>query len=248
MNLPDLSRYMQFVHYSVFGLGYLQNMNFVTQPGVELYKSITSRIYREACQNGGIEETKEWISTYSTTKRAKFRNALTFFYDKLPQRIQVPSGSAPEIYARLLTLLASDRQIEYGELTFFGDTRYHAGGKTVRKLLERAGDRVFRRALAMPVDVQEGPAMNHSCHEMIINHGRCFSTVLISEKSEKLPGADYSTDYHRAQYLAAQLALAERGRCVVSISVKDLEETTLDALDDFFRQVAVKLKSRRRSR
>src|SRR5205085_12519434 len=43
-----LSRYMQFVHYTVCGLGVLRNMNFVTQPSVELYKSITGKVYAEA--------------------------------------------------------------------------------------------------------------------------------------------------------------------------------------------------------
>ena len=36
----------------------------------------------------------------------------------------------------------------------------------------------------MPADVYEGPAMNHSYHEMIIGHGKCFSTVLIAEPNE----------------------------------------------------------------
>ena len=40
---PVLPRYMQLIHYAVFGLGYLRNMNFVTQPGVELYKKIAER-------------------------------------------------------------------------------------------------------------------------------------------------------------------------------------------------------------
>ena len=40
-----LSRYMEFMHYAVFGMGKLRGMNFVTQPGVELYKSITNGLY-----------------------------------------------------------------------------------------------------------------------------------------------------------------------------------------------------------
>ena len=31
-----LSRYMQFIHYAVFGVGYLRRMSFVTQPSVDL--------------------------------------------------------------------------------------------------------------------------------------------------------------------------------------------------------------------
>jgi hypothetical protein len=248
MNAASLSRYMQFIHYAVFGIGYLQNMNFVTQPSVELYKAITNRLHSEAQKAGGIEKTAEWAATSSSQRRARYRNAVTLAYDRLPADVPVPTGSAPEIYAGLLRSLASDRRIEYGELTFFGDTRYSPRGRTALKVLERAGDRVYRAGMKMPVDIYEGPAMNHSYHEMIIGHGRCFSTVLLSEKAERLPAADYTADYHRAQYLATQMALAERGRFVVSLTLRDLEEFTLGVLEDFFREVAALLKSRTRVR
>src|SRR5205807_6494292 len=144
--------------------------------------------------------------------------------------------TAPEIYASLLTAMAADRRVEYGELTFFGDTRYSARGRAMRQTLHRAAETLFRSRLKMPVDVYEGPAMNHSYHEMIIGHGRCFSTVLLSEKGEKIPAIDYTPDYHRAQFLATQMALAERGRYVVAITLKDLEDRSLTALDEFFAQ------------
>jgi hypothetical protein len=236
------------MHYAVFGIGYLQNMNFVTQPGVELYKAITSRVVTEAKTAGGVEKTKEWVATHGSTKRAKYNGALTLHYARLPEGVEVSGSTAPEIYAAILKSLAGDGRIEYGELTFFGDMRYSARGKNVRKSLDRAAERVFRTGLKMPVDVYEGPAMNHSYHEMIIGHGRCLSTVLLSEKAEKLPAADYTADYHRAQYLATQLALAERGRYVVSITLKDLEDSTLEALDEFFRETASHLRSRSRGR
>ncbi len=56
----ELSRYMQFVHYAVFGLACLRDMNFVTQPSVELYKSITNQLHASAEKLGGIERTKAW--------------------------------------------------------------------------------------------------------------------------------------------------------------------------------------------
>jgi hypothetical protein len=87
----------------------------------------------------------------------------------------------------------------------------------------------------MPADVYEGPAMNHSYHEMIIGHGGCFSTIIVAEGGEK-------ADYHRAQYLATQMALAERGRAVVSITLRDLEDRSLGALDEFFRQAATQIR------
>jgi hypothetical protein len=104
---------------------------------------------------------------------------------------------------------------------------------------------VFRAPMKMPVDVYEGPAMNHSYHEMIIGHGRCLSTVLLAEKGEKIAAANYTANYHKAQFLATQMALSERGRAVVAIVLKDLEQPSLDALQRFFAEAAKVLKSGR---
>jgi hypothetical protein len=242
---PELSAYMQFIHYSVFGIGYLQNMNFVTQPSVELYKAITNRLHAESQKQGGIEKTQEWQHMQSSPRRAKWRNVLTLHFDRLPECVNAKGDSAPAIYAAILKSLACDKGVQYGEFTFFGDTRYSPQGRAVRKTLDRAGERVFRAGLKMPVDIYEGPAMNHSYHEMVIGHGRALSTVLLSEKADKIPAAGYTADYHRAQFLATQMALAERNRYVVAITLKDLEPTTLAALDDFFHQTSILLKARK---
>jgi hypothetical protein len=69
--------------------------------------------------------------------------------------------------------------------------------------------------------------------------------VLLSEKAEKLPAADYTADYHRAQFLATQMALAERGRYVLAITIKDMERATLSTLDGFFRAAAQALRAMR---
>jgi len=233
-----LSGYMQFIHYAVFGLAYLRDMNFVTQPNVELYKAITARLFAEAQRAGGVDKSREWQKMKSSPRQARFRNSLTLYYNRLAVDFREFKMDAPALYARILGDLASDRRVEYGELTFFGDTRYSSGGRAMRKCLEKAAERVFRARLKMPVDVYEGPAMNHSYHEMIIGHGKCFSTVLLSEKAERLAAADYTAEYHQAQFLATQMALAERGRPVVAITVKDLEEASLTSLDEFFRQVS----------
>lgn len=209
-NTP-LSHYMQLMHYVVFGLGYLREMNFVTQPSVELYKSIASEVFAEANAAGGTQKTEAWKSLKPLT---------------------------PEIYARELKKLAASRQIEYGELTFFGDMRYSEEGRNLRKSLERAADRVFRSRLKMPCDIYEGPAMNHSYHEMIIGHGKCFTTVLISEKQAHFPAAGYEPDYHMAQFLATKMALERKGRHVVALVIPDLTEASLGKLDNYFREVA----------
>jgi glucose-6-phosphate isomerase len=226
-----LSSYMQFVHYVVFGLAWLRKINFVTQPNVELYKTITNKLFAESERAGGIGKTKEWRQTEDTPRKSVWRGRVTLRWDRLPAAIKVGETTAPALYAALVKHFTTDRQTTYGELTFFGDTRYSARGRAVRAVLDRAAERLFRARLKMPADVYEGPAMNHSYHEMIIGHGGCFSTIVVAEGGEK-------ADYHRAQYLATQMALAERGRAVVSITLRDLEDRSLSALDEFFRQAA----------
>jgi glucose-6-phosphate isomerase len=223
----SLSRYMQFIHYTVFGLAWLRKINFVTQPNVELYKSIANKLSAEAERAGGIGRTKEWRRSEESLRSAVWRGRVTLRWDRLDSRIETEGMTAPAIYAALLRKIP----FEYGELTFFGDTRYSARGRAVRAVLDRAAEKLFRATLKVPADVYEGPAMNHSYHEMIIGHGKCFSTVLAA-------GGGEPADYHRAQFLATQMALAERGRGVVSITLRDMEETSLRALDEFFRQAA----------
>ena len=233
----ELSQYMQFIHYAVFGIAYLRDMNFVTQPSVELYKSITNQLHASAEKLGGIEKTKPWVEMRNSSFQSRWRGRVTLFYDGATLPGPAPA-TAPEIYAAILRGLEAGREIEYAELTFFGDTRYSARGRALRTRLNRAAESLFRSRLKMPVDVYEGPAMNHSYHEMIIGHGKCFSTVLISDASEEIPAIGYTAGYHRAQFLATTRALAERRRPVVAIALRDMEEGTFTALEEFFRQAA----------
>jgi hypothetical protein len=62
--------------------------------------------------------------------------------------------------------------------------------------------------------------------------------VLIAEPDEP-------ADYHRAQFHATQMALAERNRAVVSIVLRNLEDATIRALEEFFRQAATHLRKRK---
>ena len=230
-----LSRYMQFIHYAVFGVAYLRRMNFVTQPSVELYKSIANALHADAKQAGGIEKTAAWKTLQST--RVTWRGGVSV-YGRFDSKSSIP---APRLYASYLAMLVASRQIEYAELTFFGDTRYSPQGRRMRRSLDRAADRLFRRKLKMSADVYEGPAMNHSYHEMIIGHGKCFSTVLLSDKQESIRAIDYSPDYHVAQFLSTKLALEQKRRTVVAVTVRDLSERSLTALDEFFAEVAAAL-------
>jgi hypothetical protein len=236
----SLSRYMQFVHYAVFGVAHLRAMNFVTQPSVELYKTIAGEIYADAKRAGSVSRTPAWCSLTGSLRQSSWRRRVTMYYDMVDA--EAGSGDAAARYASLVRQLQTDRSVEYGELTFFGDLRLGPAGRAMRTVLERAADRVFRRALQMPVDVYEGPAMNHSYHEMIIGHGRCFSTVLLSRKQESIRSLNYTSEYHVSQFLATRMALARRGRPVVAIVINDVTEKTRGTVDEFFAAVAAYLK------
>lgn len=225
-----LSAYMQFIHYAVFGLAYLRDMNFVTQPGVELYKAITNRLFQSS--GGNIRASAEW--RHFQSRSIRYRGGLTLhcaYVDNPPE-----TSIATEIYAELA------RRGRYAELTFFGDMRYCPQGRRLHLVLHRAAELVFRTRLKRAVDVYEGPAMNHSYHEMIIGHGRCFSTILFADRQDSYPAAGYTADYHTAQFLATQMALAERRRAVCAITLRDLTPPSITALDEFFKEVARLLK------
>ena len=236
-----LSALMQFVHHLVFGLAYLRDMNFVTQPSVELYKTIAARIYRESGRVGGPDRTRAWQRLVRTPRQSQWGRRVSVHFDDL--RNGVVRGDAADQIATRLALLANTREVEYGELTFFGDLRITGAGRKMARVLDRAANAVFRRALAMPADVYEGPAMNHSYHEMIIGHGRCFSIVLMSRKQTPLKAIGYTADYHVAQFLATKAALAQRRRPVVAILLDDLTPATLAATKDLFDTVAVRLRA-----
>jgi glucose-6-phosphate isomerase len=230
-----LSGYMQFIHYVVFGLGYLRDMNFVTQPSVELYKAITGRIHQQAAEAGDIRESEPWKRLVDPATTLRYRAGVALHVPFVANGADV-GGDAAALYARLLRERVDADSIDTAELTYFGDTRYSPKGKAVRKVLDRAAETVFRSVLRLPVDVYEGPAMNHSYHEMIIGHGRCFTTVFLCDKQESIPAAGYTAGYHTAQFLATQMALSERGRPVAAIILKSLEESTLSSLGEFFQQ------------
>ena len=202
-NKTPISKYMQFVHFAVGGLGFLRKMNFVTQPSVELYKAIAAEIFAAGNQ---------------------------------AELLAMLSRPDPKIFASQIKQLAARNAIEYAEFTYFGDTRYSEEGIATRRLLSRAADLTFRSRLKMPVDVYEGPAMNHSFHEMIIGHGKCFSLVLAARKQSQFAVANYHPDYHLAQFLATKQALERRGRQVLAFLVDDLED-----LAGWFQKVAANL-------
>lgn len=248
---PALPRYMQLIHYVVFALGYLRNMNFVTQPGVELYKKIANEIHKQAKKAGGLDHAAVWRDQMNGPHRLKWRGGLAVNFAPLialgllkEEQLDLENRNAAAVYAAALTGLVESGKVSYGELTYFGDMRYQAAGKRLRVTLDRAGDTLFRSRLKMPVDVYEGPAMNHSYHEMIIGYGRGFSTIVLSEKQESIRRIQYDADYHRAQWLATQKALAERGRAVVALTVRDLGDNSRQTIREFFGEVARRTKRR----
>src|SRR5437773_12519698 len=98
-------------------------MNFVTQPSVELYKSIAADIHAEALRAGNVTRTSAWRAMTGSPHQAAWRGRMTLYFESLDVHVDGRSNTAPRIYAQLLRALAAERHVEYGELTFFGDLR-----------------------------------------------------------------------------------------------------------------------------
>jgi hypothetical protein len=243
-----LAKYMQWLHYVVFGMGWLRKMNFVTQPSVELYKKIASELHAQARQRGKLEQTSSWKALARTGLRATAPGGIVLYYDSLaragvldPADLRAPKAGAAEVLARAVTRLRERGQIDYVELTYYGDTRYQESGWELRQVLETAGAGAFADRMGLLSDVYEGPAMNHSYHEMIIGHGRCFSIVILARKQASIRALGYRADYHRAQWLATKLALERKRRAVVGLILPDLEPRSRQALAAWFAEVAKRL-------
>ncbi len=247
-----VARYMQFIHYVVFGLGCLRKMNFVTQPGVELYKKIAAELYAEAQRKGDIQATSAWKHFESAECRVRWRGGLSVNFDPLCRLglldeadLHCENGNATAIFAKALGALVRSGKVSYGDLTYFGDTRYNPSGKRLLSAMNAAADRVFRSRLKMPADVYEGPAMNHSYHEMIIGYGHGLSIPILSERQAAIKRIGYTTDYHQAQWLATQQALHERRRAVIPMTIRDLSDKSCQTVKEFFSEVAQRLPRRR---
>jgi hypothetical protein len=78
--------------------------------------------------------------------------------------------------------------------------------------------------------------MNHSFHEMIIGHGKCYSIVLAARKQTRFSVAHYEPDYHMAQFLATKQALERRNRHVLAFLVDELDD-----LAEWFQVLATNL-------
>ena len=150
------------IHHMVFGLAYLRDMNFVTQPGVELYKSIAAEIHAEAQRAGDITRTSAWRAMGASPCQAAWRGRMTLYFEDLDVPVDGRSNTAPRIYAQLLRALAAERRVEYGELTFFGDLR-------VPSCRPQDADGARRRGRCIPArPVDAGRRLRRPRHESFV--------------------------------------------------------------------------------
>jgi hypothetical protein len=90
-----LSRYMQFIHQTVFGLAYLRGVNFGTQPGVDAFHSAANCLHRRAEKAGGVERTDLWQAMMKSPRQAKHCDAVTLRCGRTCTGLDKPAKSAP---------------------------------------------------------------------------------------------------------------------------------------------------------
>ncbi|MBI4893968.1 MAG: hypothetical protein HY821_25345 [Acidobacteria bacterium] len=228
-----LSAYLQFIHCAVFGLAWLHDVNFAVRPAAALSAGLTEALYQNALFQGGVERTGEWLRFRDSIRRVPWRAGLCFHYDRMPCGVEAGGRDAASAYASILQQFSDAGVVNCGELIWYGDSRYSAGGGKVRKALERGAARLYRGALKMPCDVLEGPALS----EATMGQGGCFTTLVLPWEMASGAGSGYL----RAQFLAAQACLEKRVRLVVVLSVKDASAESATALEEFFRAAAAGL-------
>ncbi len=232
-----LSAYMQFIQYTVFGIAYLRGIRAAARRVAEdAGDSVAQALLEDAERAGGTEKGKAWREMVTSPHRARHRGLVNLYYDGPNTGIQPDVMDAPTVFATIVKNILAERNVECAEMIYFGDTRYCARGRAVLKVLQRSAERLFRSRLKLAVDVCEGPPAGPP------PSGKCLAVLLLNEKAERLPAADFNARHHQALFLAARLDLAKRGRNVVAVTIKDLDEGTIGALEDFFRQATAALR------
>ena len=278
-----LARVMQTINYAKFDVARAWGLCAVDQPAVDFYKKIvdwmrlgaknftdmvasmfpplsTSIIYDNQVTNNGI--TLNW--TTMIQRGLLTEEELDMEISALDLDKSRPAHIAAAIHRIALRRLGEDRrpEIQYGELTYYGDLSRTQTGKAMRELLMKYGDGgLWHGVLKSFAAVGKGPGMGHGYHAMIKAHQRVLTTSIIARRyaPSLVPGLEtYPEDYQVQHMLGNALALAgydievgdgqelQEGRLVateepgwvMSIAIDENNQEARQALVGYFKEVS----------
>jgi len=226
----------------VAAIGWLWDITFVDQPGVDGYKKGTRKVLQDMKEAGvdKVEMPKNWkFADYGTRLKVYYTpliEAGVMTESEIEQEVKglgsdMKNGAA--VYAALINIARKKGNFEAAELASYGRM-----SNTFLFALVNARSRIFSSLLKMPAKIAEGPDKNHSFQQNIAKgKNMFFSTYFLPLETTQSKYLEYDLNPLLAQAIGTVQSLAEEGRKAVLITIdgkiSDAEEST----EDFFADV-----------
>ncbi len=237
----DIGSLMLGFQMAVATVGYLWDICYVDQPGVEGYKKATRAVQDKLGAGAIVQVPSEWTS-------GKFRG-LNVHYGTLLQagvltlaeleaetvRLGGSMSDMPVVYAAALNLLRG--KFELAEIASYGRLT-----PSTRKVFEDARYAIFTRDLQKTSKLGEGPDKNHSYHQNIAQGRDIFNSLYFMPLVMEQPELAYDDNLIRAQTVGTIQSLVDTGRKVVLITADSTADAAAADLRRFFNRVDIVLR------
>jgi glucose-6-phosphate isomerase len=241
-DISEIGGVMLGLQLAVATVGYLWDIRYVDQPGVEGYKRSTREVQAEVQPGNKIAPPDSW--KYAS------RGSLRLYYDMLysagisPQEIRAEverlgatMEDAAAVFAAVLKISAGTEGFQAAEIASYGRMTPEA-----REVFEDARRRIFTQFLRIPAKLGEGPDKNHSYHQNIAQGREQFLSIYYLPDVFPQPAhVSYDDNLIRAQEIGTVQSLADGKRKVVLLTSAGSMDESAGDLADFFDQVKLYL-------
>ena len=241
-SIDDLGGVMLGLQKTVATIGYLWNIKFVDQPGVEGYKRNTREVLAEFEKSGKkkVEVPSGW-----DILSVKFDGLKVYFAPYIEAGITTEAqlqaevaalgadmSNAAAVYA-VLVKTALEKGMKVAELSSYGKM-----SDGFRAKMEDARFNIFTHFLKVASKLNEGPDRNHSIHQNVeYGPDQFFSTYFMPLQTEQPEALEYDDNPLRAQTIGTVKSLVEVGRKAVLITLDGKIADSEDLVKQFFAEV-----------
>jgi hypothetical protein len=247
-DLSEIGGVMLGLQLAVATVGYLWDIRYVDQPGVEGYKKATRAVQAAVQPGTKIGPPDAWH--YAS------HGSLRLYYDTLyssgiaPQEIRSEVGlmgatmdDAAAVFAAAVKILSGTAGFQAAEIASYGRMT-----PEVREVFEDARRRIFTQFLHIPAKLGEGPDKNHSYHQNIAQGKDQFLSIYYMPDVFPQPArVTYDDNLIRAQAVGTVQSLADGKRKVVLLTSAGPASASAGDLAAFFDHVKLYLGIRDRS-
>ncbi|HQJ15126.1 MAG TPA: hypothetical protein PLJ26_01370 [Candidatus Omnitrophota bacterium] len=249
-DITDIGGVMLGLQRMVATIGYLWDIRFVNQPGVEAYKK-ESKAIAQAMKDSG--QTKQDVLAAWAPFSADYLNAFTLYYaplvmsgiitadalDAQVRRMGADMQNAAAVYAAITQIL--EQKAKAGE-TEFNAAELSSYGKlspAMTRILEDARRDIFTRGLRIPSKLGEGPDKNHSYQQNIQDGRNMFFSTYFTSLNNPQPAVPFDDNLLFAQTIGTVKAMYTSldPRKAVLFVAEQMTPEVESAYADFFSKV-----------